>query len=361
MQNKHDSILRATNKDSAAGCNILTFATHEAYQTNMADLPYNFYVLEGPGLKEWDTRFRTLPLNHHIISEENISAGDVTIDIIFSQSKFGQYQKAKPIADMLNVPLISLEHTLPNTEWADDNFQKVAFQNMLGDLNVFVNMYNAKAWGFENNPTLRIAHNCIDTELFNPTISDTFIEDPGHNYPRNKVLTVVNDYIKRDYHCGFTLYQRLTEGLPTYPVGDTKGLSVTAACIDELVYFYQTAGVFLNTSLVSTMPTTLLEAMACGCPVVTTATYMIPEIVQDGVNGFCSNDENYLKEKLRWCLDNPKEARETVGVKGRQTIIDKFAKDKFEASWRNIFEEAFGMPHIVRLTKNNGKPYQTKV
>ncbi len=51
---------------------------------------------------------------------------------------------------------------------------------------------------------------------------------------------------------------------------------------DEMAQLYRTADVVLNPSLVDNMPNSLLEAMACGVPVVSTDVGGVPFVVQHG-------------------------------------------------------------------------------
>jgi glycosyltransferase involved in cell wall biosynthesis len=335
MQNKHEAILSAINNESGQ-YNILTFPTHEAYQSNWESLPHRFYLYQGENIKPWSNKYRQLPTNHVLL---NGSKGqilpDMKFDIVLSQNKFGQFQVAKQIAEAINAPLISLEHTLPVPEWNTKHLQMM--KGMSGDINVFISEYSVSKWQFDiNDPSTRIVHHGIDIRKFKPGQGGS-----------GRILTVVNDWINRDWCCGWSIYRRVADGLPLEPVGDTPGFSKPAKDVDELVAKYQGASAFLNTSTVSPVPTALLEAMACGCPVVTTSNCMIPEVVQDGLNGFCSNDESYLREKAIWCLANPEEARATVGQKARQTILDKFSLDKHLEKWNNIFNEVYGKA-IVR-------------
>ncbi|MGQ9593778.1 MAG: glycosyltransferase family 4 protein [Anaerolineae bacterium] len=53
---------------------------------------------------------------------------------------------------------------------------------------------------------------------------------------------------------------------------------------EEMPRQYQQADIFLNTSNFDNFPTTLVEASACGLPVVTTDAGGIPYMVEDGVN-----------------------------------------------------------------------------
>ena len=120
-------------------------------------------------------------------------------------------------------------------------------------------------------------------------------------------------------------------------VGDTPGLSKPAASIEELVATYQNSRIFLNTSTISPVPTALMEAMSCGCAVVTTATCMIPEIIENGVNGFISNDPEELKQYLVDLLNNEDLAKK-IGSNARNTITEKYSTSKFVDSWNRTLE-----------------------
>jgi len=58
--------------------------------------------------------------------------------------------------------------------------------------------------------------------------------------------------------------------------------------VDPIVVadFYRAADVYLHASRADTFPNVILEAMACGTPVVATAVGGIPEQIEDGVTGF---------------------------------------------------------------------------
>lgn len=115
-------------------------------------------------------------------------------------------------------------------------------------------------------------------------------------------------------------------------LGDSKGLSKPAANIEELVKTYQQSRIFLNTSLISPIPTALLEAMSTGCACVSTSNCMIPEIIEHGVNGFISNDERELRGYLERLLKDEELAKK-LGQAARQTILDKFSLSSFVNNW----------------------------
>jgi len=139
--------------------------------------------------------------------------------------------------------------------------------------------------------------------------------------------------------CGFKIWERTTKGLPTHPVGDTPGLSKPAASIPALVAEYQQAQVFINTSTVSPVPTSLLEAMSCGCAVVSTANCMIPEIIEHGQNGFITNDEKEMRDFCQQLLRDKKLAQQ-LGACARETIKKRFSMTEFVKGWNSVFRLA---------------------
>ena len=102
---------------------------------------------------------------------------------------------------------------------------------------------------------------------------------------------------------------------------------------------YEKNCVFLNTSTISPIPTALLEAMSCSCAVVSTATCMIPEIIEHGVDGFITNDEKEMREYLE-LLSSDEELALEMGKKARQKIVNHYSKEQFVNQWLDIFYEA---------------------
>jgi glycosyltransferase involved in cell wall biosynthesis len=79
-----------------------------------------------------------------------------------------------------------------------------------------------------------------------------------------------------------------------------------------------------------------MEAMACGCAIVSTATCMIPEIIEHGKNGLISNDPKELRSFLEMLLNKPELARK-LGNAARETICEKYGIQRFIDSWNNLF------------------------
>ncbi|MFM6498391.1 MAG: glycosyltransferase family 4 protein [Dolichospermum sp.] len=76
--------------------------------------------------------------------------------------------------------------------------------------------------------------------------------------------------------------------------------------------YYSSANVLVFPSLVEGFALVLLEAMACGIPIITTPNTAGPDIITDGVEGFIIpiRDVEAIKEKLEWCYSHPQELAE---------------------------------------------------
>lgn len=80
----------------------------------------------------------------------------------------------------------------------------------------------------------------------------------------------------------------------------------------SLNQYYSSANVLVFPSLLEGFGLVLLEAMACGIPVITTNNTAGPDIITDGVEGFVVpiRDVEALKEKLEWCYCHPQQLAE---------------------------------------------------
>ena len=302
------SITRASTRKITEPLNVLTFPTHERYESMMTKCGHNFYAYRAEGIKDWNTTYAPVPENYVLLDPqfgESQIPDHVDFDVVLSQNKFGQYQIAKKMAGLLHVPLISLEHTLPVPSWGEEVLEST--RQMRGHLNLFISRYSIGAWGWDER--------------------------------EDHALSVVNDWINRDWCCGFNIWQNVIQGLPNRVIGDTPGLSEPASSTEELVSAYQNSRIFLNTSTISPIPTVLLEAMSCGCAVVSTETCMIPEVIEHGVNGFMSNDINELKQYVVDLLNDEDLARQ-MGEAARKTVVKSFSVEKFASKWDFILNTA---------------------
>ncbi|MCL6434257.1 MAG: glycosyltransferase [Leptolyngbyaceae cyanobacterium HOT.MB2.61] len=100
-------------------------------------------------------------------------------------------------------------------------------------------------------------------------------------------------------------------GTPTHFVGYLQGVELASA--------FASADAFVFPSRTETLGLVLLEAMAAGCPVVAARSGGIPDIVEDGVNGFLFDpaDRNGAISATQRLLASPEE-RETLRRNARR-------------------------------------------
>ena len=135
---------------------------------------------------------------------------------------------------------------------------------------------------------VKVIHNGIDLSVFKPTPS-TWKEDHGINKPIVMACAAVWDQRK-----GFKDVLKIADLLPEYQIvivgisknqadslpEDIIGIQRTES-VNELVQIYSAADVFINPTYEDNFPTTNLEALACGTPVVTYRSGGSPECIDE--------------------------------------------------------------------------------
>jgi len=315
--------------------NILTFATHERYEENLCKTGHNFYSLRVG--KEWDETYAPIPENYYIVDE---IPEFLDIDIVLSHTSCERIQVAHDLLSgirggfhNLAVPILRHCHVLPDVRF--DTGQEISsFAQIPVDANSFISNFNRASWGFSEDNSSVVEHG-IDTDFWHPSSDGPPIEG---------CLSVVNEFPTRDWCCGFELWKQVVSDLPYMIVGKCTshpGFSQPAQSREELRNYYQRARLFLNTSIHSPVPTVMMEAMACGCPVVTTNTCMIPEIIEHGVNGLIANNAEELNGYCKLLLEKPEWA-ETLGNMARKTIEETYNFKNFVDGWNNLLYKTIG-------------------
>ena len=313
--------------------NILTFATHERYEENLCRTGHNFYSLKYG--KEWDTTYAPVPDNYHIIDS---LPQHIDIDLVLSHTSCNRLQVAHDILTDTNgmsgqspVPILRHCHVLPDIRF-DVETQIQSYNSLPIKHNSFISDYNKTQWKSSGY----VVEHGVDTNFWRP--SDRKVPEI------EGCLSVVNEFPTRDWCCGFQLWKDVVKDIPRFIVGKCTthpNFSEPARTREELRDYYQRARLFLNTSLHSPVPTVMLEAMACGCPVVSTENCMIPEIIEHGVNGFMANDPNELRNYCIQLLNDPELARK-MGAAARETIVSKFSMPRFIDNWNNLLYKTIG-------------------
>lgn len=163
---------------------------------------------------------------------------------------------------------------------------------------------------------VRVIHNGIDLSVFRPTVSD-FVEKNGLS-GKKLILGVAFQW---DVRKGLDVFPWLAEHLSDeyriVLVGtDEKTerdlprsiLSIRKTHdMGELAQIYSAADVFVNPTREDNFPTTNLEALACGTPVITFNTGGSPECIDESCGSVVEKDdlEGLKREIERVCRDKP--------------------------------------------------------
>lgn len=94
---------------------------------------------------------------------------------------------------------------------------------------------------------------------------------------------------------------------------------------EDMPAYYALMDVLVHPSLRDGMPNAVLEAMACGLPVIATPVGGILDALEDGENGVLVNvnDAAALAGKIVELLDDPQK-RAGLGQRARETVVEKF-------------------------------------
>ncbi len=110
--------------------------------------------------------------------------------------------------------------------------------------------------------------------------------------------------------------------------------------VSRLVLWYQAADVYIHAAREDNFPNTVLEALACGTPVVATAVGGIPEQIDDGVTGFLvpKGDSQAMAQRVTELLTN-NELRLRMGQQAAETAKQRFGLERQVNEYLNWYEE----------------------
>jgi len=326
------TMLRNINRQQSDRLNILCLNKDERLQSILALTGHNFLFLSHPNIPSWNKEIKALPLNCSLLQGKEINDQfklDTFFDLILCQDRAAHYNLLMGIAKQFGAPMIMAEYSLSHPNM--NPYQVEALANEEYNHSVFESEFLANSWGFDvDDEDIDAIPQGIDQNVYH-----------GWKGGDGKVLSIVDNFPQRDSLTGFSAWKNITTGLPVNIRGNSPGLSTPAKSEKELVALYKNCSVFLNTSSWVSCPSEVLEAMCVGCPVVTTATTILPDIIENGVNGYISNDEDELKKRTIELLENPELGKE-MGEKARQTIVDKFSAQESALKWDAIFRKVVG-------------------
>ena len=93
----------------------------------------------------------------------------------------------------------------------------------------------------------------------------------------------------------------------------------------EKIDTFMKSDMFILPTYAENMPNTILEAMAAGLPVISTAVGAIPELIHQGENGFLIEPGDYqdLANRIEMLMEN-RELRTMMGAKSLEKVKKKY-------------------------------------
>ena len=110
--------------------------------------------------------------------------------------------------------------------------------------------------------------------------------------------------------------------------------------VHSVTDFLHITDIFVLPSLQEGMPNSLLEAMACGLPVIASRIGGVVDVIEDGKNGilFEPGDVSGLAYAMIRLL-NDNELRKTLGVEARKRIEEGFSIDRISGEYIGLYRE----------------------
>ncbi len=112
---------------------------------------------------------------------------------------------------------------------------------------------------------------------------------------------------------------------------------------DQIADRYRQADVFVTATTWEGMPNTVLEAMACGLPIVGTQASGLHELVRDGLNGYLvpTKDPEALAQALARLMGDGYERRR-MGRESRKLAEREFAWEYIAEQYVRVYEQVMG-------------------
>ena len=199
---------------------------------------------------------------------------------------------------------------------------------------------------------LSVIYNGIDTSVFKPRDKQKCRQELGLPAEKRIVLVVAKggqfnpwkggEYaqeaikaLKSDYRAFF-----VDLGGDTNQTADNVKMVSFIGNEDLLVKYYSAADMLLYPSIADNCPLVVLEAMACGLPVVSFNTGGIPELIEHKMNGYIAKykDADDLKNGVEYLLNLPVHETEKMGQYSVNKIQAGFTIQKMTNQYIELYK-----------------------
>jgi len=148
------------------------------------------------------------------------------------------------------------------------------------------------------------------------------------------LVSVKNNFNTRDPR-RFAMYKDICGDHPNVVLGANQDLNLSYTDLRDKL---RSSRVFMNVEIVgSPFDTSAVEAMMLGMPMISTDCESSGEFIRNGIEGFISNDINYLKKKVKDVLNDHDLAAE-LGRNSRKMAELRFSKEQFNIQWNDFLD-----------------------
>lgn len=293
------------------------------------------------------------------------------IDIIHAHSTIPTGLIGVIVAKIMKKPVFITAHGMDINNFENSSFFKQLIKFSLNNCNKAIAVSSDLAekmryLGVDQDKII-ILRNAVDTDKFKPThiktvrknydiknnililfvgyldtfkgifeLIDAFYEVNTKN--KNSMLMIIGEGPKED-----ELKKRVSN------LGLVKSVIFTGKVPPMNIHeYYQSADIFVLPSHTEGIPLSILEAMSCGLPIISSCVGGIPEVVEDGKNGFLVSpkDKMQLTVKLETLIDDPNLRKKFVN-RSIKSINDKF----------NVKTKITELVKLYRVNKQKIKRY----
>jgi hypothetical protein len=310
---------------------VLIWHIHGSYLNALARVDHDWYLPVKAGRPEgYGGRGETFDLPNNIQEVPADRVRDLDIDVVVLQTPKNLREDVPELLspEQQRLPRIYLEHNVPRPDAVNTRHPFADEPGLL----VHVTRFNQLMWDNGPCPTRVIEHSVVlDANIaYEGTLA--------------RGITVVNGMQARPRIAGYDLFLQARSRVPLDAVGMSTeafgGLGdVPYRDLHRLTSRYR----FLFSPMrYTSLPLAVVEAMTIGMPVVALATTALPEVIQDGVNGYISSDLDTLIDRMKALIADP-DLAQALGQRARETARERFGMDRFRADWDDALHAAAEM------------------
>jgi glycosyltransferase involved in cell wall biosynthesis len=291
-----------------------------AYEYELAKLPHDF-VLLGNTHRRWDAQIRPLPRALRV----GYSLPEVEADVLIvgvdqrSVDALEQVLLLRRLGDHFQGPRIIVNHG-SNTRGAPGSEAMRALGE--DDPLICASAQARSQWDVPRTYAIRRG--------YDPA------EWPKTNYSRGNVIACSHKGDAIRYNDGAITLLSERFGIKVARIGE--GFRHFDS-FDRYRSFLASSAIFFNPSTAVPNLPAMIEAQLCGLAIVTTNAHGEADYIENGVNGFASNDLDELMDFVEYLRRNQQQIEE-IGERGRATAQRRFNIERFAADWDRVLAEA---------------------